>query len=290
MSAQIVIDASGRVLSWNAEAARLLGYPAEEVIGHLLADTIVPVQHREQYNAGLDNFRATGTVRSLGMRLQVAVLHKDGTAIPVDLRITKLSDDPPTLLVLIDRRPLPHPLSDPYTGTEHRDYAAATEAHRAERADDLEGDRVRRATKLAIEEDRAKRKADDVAKELAELSAKVTELRAVVARTEAAVREMTSHLDTVLKATEALHTGYGVDESTMKDRSRLPSLLTWWGRLVTEEVPGTGKTRREMIDELIAQRASRMHVSASGLKVFVILTPFMTLVLGAIISYLILHK
>jgi PAS domain S-box-containing protein len=288
MSAQIVIDASGRVLSWNAEAARLLGYPAEEVIGHPLADTIVPVQHREQYNAGLDNFRATGTVRSLGMRLQVAVLHKDGTAIPVDLRITKLSDDPPTLLVLIDRRALP--TSDPYTGTEHRVYAADTEAHRAERADDLEGDRVRRATKLAIEEDRAKRKAADVAKELAELSAKVTELRAVVARTEAAVREMTSHLDTVLKATEALHTGYGVDESTMKDRSRFPSLLTWWGRVTTEEVPGTGKTRLALWDELITQRAARMHVSASGLKVFVILTPFMTLVLGAIISYLILHK
>jgi PAS domain S-box-containing protein len=404
MSAQIVADTDGRVISWDAEAARLLGYPAEEVVGRLLGETIVPPQHRDQYSRGLDDFRKTGAVRSLGSRLQVDALRKDGTVIPIDLRLTKLSADPPTLLVLIDPR-APADQPDPYTGTEHRDYAADTEATRAGRAEalaggvtevaaeveaervqrakglaaqsehnvavaaadveaerlrlaaslatqsaldaasaasileeerikravalalesiretsataagveaerihraetladrsargvssaaaDVEEGRVERATKLAVEVERAKLKAEGVAVAVNGLTTEVTELRGAAVRMETAVREMSSHLSEVLKATEALHTGYGVDESTMTDRSRFPSLLTWWGRMTTEIVPGTGKTRLAIFDEVIAQRASRMHVSTSGLKVFAILTPFLCIIIGAILTFLLTRK
>jgi PAS domain S-box-containing protein len=404
MSAQIVADTDGRVISWDAEAARLLGYPADEVVGRLLGETIVPPQHRDQYDRGLDDFRKTGAVRSLGMRLQVDALRKDGTVIPIDLRLTKLSADPPTLLVLIDPR-APADQPDPYTGTEHRDYAADTEAARAGRAEalaggvtevaaeveaervqrakglaaqsehnvavaaadveaerlriaaslatqsalgaasaasileeerikravalalesiretsataagveaerihraetladrsargvssaaaDVEEGRVERATKLAVEVERAKLKAEGVAVAVNGLTTEVTELRGAAVRMETAVREMSSHLSEVLKATEALHTGYGVDESTMTDRSRFPSLLTWWGRMTTEIVPGTGKTRLAIFDEVIAQRASRMHVSTSGLKVFAILTPFLCIIIGAILTFLLTRK
>jgi PAS domain S-box-containing protein len=404
VSAQIVADTDGRVISWDAEAARLLGYPAEEVIGRILGETIVPPQHRDQYDRGLADFRKTGAVRSLGMRLQVDALRKDGTVIPIDLRLTKLSADPPTLLVLIDPR-APADQPDPYTGTEHRDYAADTEATRAGRAEalaggvtevaaeveaervqrakglaaqsehdvavaaadveaerlrlaaslatqsalgaasaasileeerikravalalesireasataagveaerihraetladrsargvssaaaDVEEGRVERATKLAVEVERAKLKAEGVAVAVNGLATEVTELRGAAGRMETAVREMSSHLSEVLRATEALHTGYGVDESTMKDRSRFPSLLTWWGRMTTEEVQGTGKTRLAILDEVIAQRASRMHVSTSGLKVFVILTPFLCIIIGSIITFLLTRK
>jgi PAS domain S-box-containing protein len=404
MSAQIVADTDGRVISWDAEAARLLGYPADEVVGRLLGETIVPAQHRDQYSRGLDDFRKTGAVRSLGSRLQVDALRKDGTVIPIDLRLTKLSADPPTLLVLIDPR-TPADQPDPYTGTEHRDYAADTEATRAGRAEalaggvtevaaeveaervqrakglaaqsehdvavaaadveaerlrlaaslatqsalgaasaasileeerikravalalesiretsataagveaerihraetladrsargvssaaaDVEEGRVERATKLAVEVERAKLKAEGVAVAVNGLTTEVTELRGAAVRMETAVREMSSHLSEVLKATEALHTGYGVDESTMTDRSRFPSLLTWWGRMTTEIVPGTGKTRLAIFDEVIAQRASRMHVSTSGLKVFAILTPFLCIIIGAILTFLLTRK
>jgi PAS domain S-box-containing protein len=386
MSAQIVADTDGRVISWDAEAARLLGYPADEVVGRLLGDTIVPPRHRDQYNRGLEDFRKTGVVRSLGMRLQVDALRKDGSEIPIDLRLTKLSAEPPTLLVLIDPRTASADEADPYTGTEHRDYAADTEAARAGRAEalaggvtevaaeveaervqrakglaaqsehdvavaalgaasaasileeerikravalalesireasataagveaerihraetladrsargvssaaaDVEEGRVERATKLAVEVERAKLKAEGVAVAVNGLAAEVTELRGAAARMETAVREMSSHLSEVLKATDALHTGYGVDESTLKDRSRFPALLTWWGRMTTEEVSGTGRTRLAILDEVLAQRASRMHVSASGLKVFAILTPFLCIIIGAVLSFLLTRK
>lgn len=404
MSAQIVADTDGRVMSWDAEAERLLGYPAGEVVGRLLGETIVPAQHLDQYNHGLNDFRKTGAVRSLGMRLQVDAQRKDGAVIPIDLRLTKLSADPPTLLVLIDPRKPIDP-TDSYTGAEHRAFAADVEADRVGRAEtlaggvtevaaeveadrvqrasglaarsehdvaaaaagveaerirlaatlakqsalgvasaasileeeriqravalaleslrsatataagveaervhraetladrsargvssvaaDVEEERIQRATKLAVEAERARLKAEGVAVAVGGLATEVTELRGAAARMESAVREMSSHLADVLKATEALHTGYGVDESTMKDRSRFPSLLTWWGRMTTEEVPGTGKTRLALLEEGITQRASRMHVSASGLKVFVILTPFLGVILGGILTFLLTRK
>jgi PAS domain S-box-containing protein len=405
MSAQIVVDVDGRVVSWDAESARLLGYPADEVVGRLLAETVVPARYQDQLNSGLADFRTTGTVRSLGNRLQVDALRKDGAEIPVDLRLTKLSDKPLTLLVLIDHRPVLADEADPYTGTEHRDYAADTEAARAGRAEALAGgvtevaaeveaervqrasglaaqsehdvaaaaanveaerirlaatlakqsalgvasaasileeeriqravalaleslrsatataagveeervhraetladrsargvssvaagveeERIQRATTLAVEAERARQKAENVAAVVAGLATEFVDLRTASGRMETAVREMSGHLTEVLKATEALHAGYGVDESTMKDRSRFPSLLTWWGRMTTEEVPGTGKTRLALLEEGITQRASRMHVSASGVKLFVILTPFLCAAIGAILTFLLTRK
>jgi hypothetical protein len=183
--------------------------------------------------------------------------------------------------------------------------AAGVEAERIHRAEtladrsargvssaaaDVEEGRVERATKLAVEVERAKLKAEGVAVAVNGLTTEVAELRGAAVRMETAVREMSSHLSEVLKATEALHTGYGVDESTMTDRSRFPSLLTWWGRMTTEIVPGTGKTRLAIFDEVIAQRASRMHVSTSGLKVFAILTPFLCIIIGAILTFLLTRK
>ena len=50
--AAVVADATGTIQSWNAEAERLFGYPAEEVIGRTL-DVIVPSHTRT--SIGLDS-------------------------------------------------------------------------------------------------------------------------------------------------------------------------------------------------------------------------------------------
>jgi PAS domain S-box-containing protein len=99
MDAVIIMDAVGRVLYWNPAAERLFGIAADQVIGRDLADLLIPPGQRERHRAGLARAAAGRPGAILGRRFEVAGLAPDGTAVPVELTVTRVERLGRTLFV-----------------------------------------------------------------------------------------------------------------------------------------------------------------------------------------------
>jgi PAS domain S-box-containing protein len=84
----VSMDASGCITYWNPEAERTFGWSREEAIGRMLADTIVPPQHREAHLRGLKRFLSTGEGPALNRRFEITALHRDGHEFPIELTIS----------------------------------------------------------------------------------------------------------------------------------------------------------------------------------------------------------
>jgi two-component system cell cycle sensor histidine kinase/response regulator CckA len=90
LDAVITIDPGGAIHTWNAQAGRMFGWEASEVIGRMLATTIIPTRYREQHEQGLARARAGGTPTILNRRIELTALHRDGHEIPVELTVTRV--------------------------------------------------------------------------------------------------------------------------------------------------------------------------------------------------------
>jgi PAS domain S-box-containing protein len=91
LDAVVTMDVDGRIMGWNPQAEATFGWTAEEAIGRLLAETIVPHVHRAAHIEGLRRWRETGEGRVLNARIEIQALHKDGRLIPVELAIVPVS-------------------------------------------------------------------------------------------------------------------------------------------------------------------------------------------------------
>ena len=83
----LAMDATGAIRDWNKQAEVTFGWPAQEAVGRLVADTIVPLGHREAHRKGLQHFLATGEGPVLNKRIELTALHRDGHEFPVELTI-----------------------------------------------------------------------------------------------------------------------------------------------------------------------------------------------------------
>jgi PAS domain S-box-containing protein len=81
------IDEKGLITAWNSRAEALYGWKAQEIIGHSLADTIIPADRRASYKEELANYRAGMGSAIVGQRLETTRLHRDGHEIPVELSV-----------------------------------------------------------------------------------------------------------------------------------------------------------------------------------------------------------
>jgi PAS domain S-box-containing protein len=84
----VSIDAAGFITYWNPQAERTFGWSREEAIGRSLADTIIPLSHREAHGRGLRRFLTTGEGPALGKRFEMTALHREGHEFPVELTIS----------------------------------------------------------------------------------------------------------------------------------------------------------------------------------------------------------
>jgi PAS domain S-box-containing protein len=84
----ISMDAGGFITDWNPEAERTFGWSREEALGKVLADTIIPPQHRAAHWAGLKRFIATGNGPVLDKRIEITALHREGFEFPVEMTIS----------------------------------------------------------------------------------------------------------------------------------------------------------------------------------------------------------
>jgi len=88
LDAIVTIDESGAVTGWSTQAERTFGWTAAEAKGRLLADFIIPPQHREAHRQGLARFLATGEGRIVRQRVEITALHKSGREFDVELVVT----------------------------------------------------------------------------------------------------------------------------------------------------------------------------------------------------------
>ena len=86
----ISINAEGRITDWNLQAETIFGWSRAEVLGHLLHETIIPLQHREGHMRGMRHLAATGEGPVLNKRIELTALHRTGREFPVELAIWPL--------------------------------------------------------------------------------------------------------------------------------------------------------------------------------------------------------
>jgi PAS domain S-box-containing protein len=97
LDAVVTMDAQGRVIGWNHAAEAIFGYPAVEAMGHEMAELIVPPDLRDAHRQGLARFLETGSGVVLDKRLELRGMRRDGTQLPVELTITRITlPGPPT--------------------------------------------------------------------------------------------------------------------------------------------------------------------------------------------------
>jgi PAS domain S-box-containing protein len=92
LDAVVGMDAQGVITDWNPRAEAIFGWSRSEAIGRHLAETIIPVQYREQHRRGLKHFLTTGEGSVLNRRIEITALRRDGTEFPVELTVSALKD------------------------------------------------------------------------------------------------------------------------------------------------------------------------------------------------------
>lgn len=84
----IGIDARGRIVNWNAQAASTFGWSRAEALGRNLTETIIPPAFRAAHQAGMRRFHSTGEAPVVNRRLELTALHRSGREFPIELTIT----------------------------------------------------------------------------------------------------------------------------------------------------------------------------------------------------------
>lgn len=90
LDAVIMMDTDGVVVGWNPQAAATFGWPADEALGRVLTELIIPPSYREAHTRGLRHYLQTGEEKVLHRRLELTALHRDGHESPVELAITPI--------------------------------------------------------------------------------------------------------------------------------------------------------------------------------------------------------
>jgi PAS domain S-box-containing protein len=90
LDAVIAIDEEGRITEFNPAAALMFGYGRLDVLGRLIAETIIPPNLRDRHRRGFARYLATGESTILGRRLQLSGLRSDGVEFPVELTVYRV--------------------------------------------------------------------------------------------------------------------------------------------------------------------------------------------------------
>ena len=105
----IMADSNGDIITWNPAATNLFQFDEYEVIGRSIV-MLMPDEYRHRHEEGFKRAKETGTFRHMGRPMHLRGLRKDGSEIPITLRLQTwkvdgsnyysatifATDDPPT--------------------------------------------------------------------------------------------------------------------------------------------------------------------------------------------------
>ena len=91
--AYVSIDESGAIRAWNRMAETTFGWSRDEALGQSFEKLVIPAAMREAHLAGWRRYRSAGDDEALRQRLEISALRRDGTAFPVEVRISPVEID-----------------------------------------------------------------------------------------------------------------------------------------------------------------------------------------------------
>ena len=87
MDAIIVINETGKIVSFNPAAEEIFGFCRGDAVGQLLSELIIPEKHRSAHEAGLQHYLKTDEGPVLASRIEIEGLHADGRELQIELAI-----------------------------------------------------------------------------------------------------------------------------------------------------------------------------------------------------------
>ena len=93
LDAVITMDGDGRITEWNAQAERTFGWPAHDVIGCDLAETIIATTHRARYTEYLAQLLNPHEHALADRLVEMVGIRQDTHEFPMELAVTPLKID-----------------------------------------------------------------------------------------------------------------------------------------------------------------------------------------------------
>ena len=90
LDAVILMDHEGRIMEFNPAAEKMFGKPRYEMIGELLAESILVESSRENYYQKLHHYLATNTGDFLNERQEVSALRADGSEFSLEIAFCRV--------------------------------------------------------------------------------------------------------------------------------------------------------------------------------------------------------
>jgi diguanylate cyclase (GGDEF)-like protein/PAS domain S-box-containing protein len=84
----IMIDGEGRASFWNERATLLFGWNEAQALGNELHALIMPGKYHDAFRREIKRFAATGTGNAVGRTLELQVMRKDGSEVPVEVSLS----------------------------------------------------------------------------------------------------------------------------------------------------------------------------------------------------------
>ena len=101
--ATIGVDAAGRIELLNAQAERLFGWTADELLGQQV-EVLVPEMARARHIRHRAGYVTDPQARPMGADLQLSARRRDGTTFPAEISLSAVREAPESLLVLASIR------------------------------------------------------------------------------------------------------------------------------------------------------------------------------------------